>query len=491
MLFDSNPATTILFLHISHMIIPLFAMGVVLFLRIILPQRWQKNTQSHHTNLPIGSRITTINGLHGIIRSQSGDFIIMAGDDGSNIEININSIARPENGYHTTAQKKITRFLSPLISRFHNVHYTPLLGPLGAVVVGIYLHAQMPLPWVVLVCGSIGALLSTLGAARRHNQRLIAASVCVFLYCMSALTLTLHKKEQTTLLSLLANKPITLTATIIDKDYWGPQVTNEVLRLKTIKIMTPDNHVHDISCDILCYLRRKTQYAVGDTIMLTSVTLKPAPTATINGNPSYSDYLLKEHIIGSLFLPTIRPLSRIHHPHHSMRFWLWNLRHTTYKNCMHNLSPTAAAYMGLIFFGNKQQKNIETMRTVFNYWGLAHYLARAGLHIILFIMIWTFILGLMPIHITFKRWILILLCILYDMMSWSSIPFTRAYYAFLIMESGKVWRQTTNSLHILTLMCLCILLFNPLQLFFLDFQLTFGLTFALILFSGLITKKST
>lgn len=224
---------------------------------------------------------------------------------------------------------------------------------------------------------------------------------------------------------------------------------------------------------------------VGDIITIEQCLIKP-PQPSTTGNRTYADHLLKEHILTALFLTNHLQLTCTYRPTWSLRRWLWNLRTTTYQTIRTHLSALTRPYIGLIFFGNKQQYNVDALRTTFNYWGLAHFLARAGLHIILFIFIWTSMLHILPIHIMYKKIILLIICVVYDLLSWQSIPFTRAFYAFGLAKVGELLGKPINSLHILTLMCLVILLYNPMQLFFLDFQLSFGLTFALILFSNLV-----
>jgi competence protein ComEC len=163
------------------------------------------------------------------------------------------------------------------------------------------------------------------------------------------------------------------------------------------------------------------------------------------------------------------------------------MRNDVYQAIRTKLSPLTADYFGLIFLGNKQQESAHTLRTMFSYWGLSHYLARSGLHIILFIMLWSFFFRIIPLHGSIKRVMLVVICVVYDFLSWSSIPFARAYYAFLLMKGGELLYQQINYLHILSIVCLSILLFNPMQLFFLDFQLTFALTFTLVFLSALFS----
>jgi hypothetical protein len=365
--------------------------------------------------------------------------------------------------------------------------YTPLLTPLIGVVVGIYLQSELSLPIGMLVALILGTGCIVTYALMRDKKTLIRYSSAALIGYVGALLFVVQRNEHENLLELIAHKKITIAGTVTEKDAWGRFGTDDVLRITTHNIIANDTTLN-VTCDILCYVRRHTRCMVGDEISLSSVVLKPAPQQSASGNPAYNDYLIKERLVGSLFLPSIRALKCIKRPSWSIRRWMWNFRMHTYRALNSIFTPVTKVYFGLIFLGNKQQKSIDHLRLTFNYWGLSHYLARSGIHIILIIMIWKFLLSLIPLNIAFKRIFLIMLCIVYDLVSWASIPFTRAYYAFLITEGGGLCDYQTNSLHILTLMCLAILLYNPMQLFFLDFQLTFGLTFTLIIFSMLLAR---
>ena len=133
---------------------------------------------------------------------------------------------------------------------------------------------------------------------------------------------------------------------------------------------------------------------------------------------------------------------------------------------------------------------MDHLRKIFNEWGISHYLARSGLHMILFILIWTMVLQFLPVHISVKRVAIAALCIIYSILTWPSISFCRSFFVFLLCQVGMIVNFQVNFLHLLTTTCLLILLFNPIQLFFLDFQLTFSLSFALVWLSRKIQYRS-
>ncbi len=231
--------------------------------------------------------------------------------------------------------------------------------------------------------------------------------------------------------------------------------------------------------NLQCYSTSNSCVQVDNIIEIQDVKIKVPQDQSLSQNSSYKNYLIKENLLASVFFYKNKNIKILRTPKFSFKRLIWNIQVNTYQRLQQKMHPTVFTYFSLMFLGNTHHKNIDSMRNTFNYWGLSHYLARSGLHIVLFILIWTIFLQLIPISIRFKRSLLIIICITYKLFSWTSLPFTRAFYAFILTEIGKIFNLQTNFLHLLCIVCMTILLFNPMQLFFLDFQLTFALTFAL------------
>ena len=133
-----------------------------------------------------------------------------------------------------------------------------------------------------------------------------------------------------------------------------------------------------------------------------------------------------------------------------------------------------------IFLGKKNKtQTYDKSKDQFKIWGISHYLARSGLHLVIFIMIWHLILCLFPIPFRWKQSILIALALIYALLSWSSVSFIRALTVFMLYKIATIFEIQMHIVHSITLACLFTLLYNPAHLFFLDFQLSFALTFAL------------
>jgi competence protein ComEC len=165
-------------------------------------------------------------------------------------------------------------------------------------------------------------------------------------------------------------------------------------------------------------------------------------------------------------------------------------RNRFYRRCTEGLSPLSKLYVGLIFFGNKEP-GCDDVRMRFGHWGLAHFLARSGLHIVIFVLLITLLLRMVPIHSNAKHLLLFAVCLLYDALSWSSISFLRAWLLALLLIARHFIGRHTMYVHLLCLSAIGILAYNPCYLMAVDFQLTYALTFALTLFSGLLKTNTS
>jgi len=210
----------------------------------------------------------------------------------------------------------------------------------------------------------------------------------------------------------------------------------------------------------------------GDCIELTNINLRTAhPTG-------FARYLVKENALATLF--SRKKPKLIQRPRFSLARRFFQTRQKLYQTLKQKLSSKSFSYFASIFLGNKEPLSQGSQeRTPFYYWGIAHYLARSGLHIALFILLWRLLLSLLPIFFLAKHVLLITFCLVYALLSWPSISFFRALTLFLTYELGIITNHKPHIFYLLYLITGTILIFNPTQLFFLDFQLSFALTLAL------------
>ncbi|MCX5922777.1 MAG: ComEC/Rec2 family competence protein [Candidatus Dependentiae bacterium] len=376
--------------------------------------------------------------------------------------------------------------MSTLLSKqFVSCQMHPIFYITALFACGIVAQSQSDLPistllFAIIICTSC-ALYKTL-----KNPSAWLMWALLFALISGALCYESQKAnhELGTIINL--NTPCTITGTITSITPLEHQRLKQCINLETKTIQqgtgTPD--LIYTRKTIAFYTMKKTDAKVQDTIELKNVTLKTT------SNNAYNDYLIKENIAATLFLPTL-DYTLINRPIYSPSRWLFYYRESLLKQCKAKLSWTTRALFSSIFLGNKfcGKKQMEKSKDSCKAWGISHYLARSGLHMVIFIIVWHILLSLLLIPLFYRNLFLIFLSMLYYVLSWSSISFFRALIGFILFKTCALLKVPSQVFHLLTIVTLIVLVYNPMQLFFLDFQLSFGLTFALAWFNRIHSKK--
>lgn len=377
--------------------------------------------------------------------------------------------------------------LSQQQTKINVLFHTPLFIPLIGTIIGIII-AQAGL---IKISGAVILIASALlEFLTRHffliqHLRITQIFLCMFFIGISSVQYILQQKHQELVILNYSEKNINGQGIVIDKELLVDHRFRERLKIRIKETYNNDNQenksvpVHtDFS--ISCYLPYHSELDIDDTVLLYNFTLKKSLQSPLSENQSFNNYLIKENIITTLFIDKRTKLTKIESPSFSYKRFLWHKRQQFLACFKQKLSQRSFDYFSLIFLGYKQVHKKNDLTTTFNYWGISHYLARSGLHIVLFIVIWQYFLNLLPLSFIFKNLILLLICLFYTLMSWSSLSFYRALFIFLLTQNGKLIHQQVNYAHLIIFLALTFLLFNPMNLFFLEFQLSFGLTAILV-----------
>jgi len=235
--------------------------------------------------------------------------------------------------------------------------------------------------------------------------------------------------------------------------------------------------------NLFLYCRSQPTFDVADHIEIEQLSYK-------RPQGSYAQYLLKERIAGSLFTQQIQS-TVLWHPKSSIKRALYHYRQRMIEHFKHHMSTSTFALFAALFCGNKiiVKKELENYKTEFQIWGISHYLARSGLHMVIITMLLISLMSLIPVHINYKRSFIIMISLLYHLLSWPSISFLRALYTVILYYVCNILYVPIYALHLFCVVCLLILFFNPAQALFLDFQLSFGLTFALAWFNQITAQR--
>ncbi len=249
---------------------------------------------------------------------------------------------------------------------------------------------------------------------------------------------------------------------------------------------------HDISSKwdiidkkILLYTPSKLKIHAGDILQMDNIKIQQKAKA------SFKQYLIKEGLMGTVFTSKFE-YKIIEHPMFCPSRWIFDQKESLLQELEKKLTPETFTLFSSLFLGNRSinKKYMEATSEQFKRWGIAHFLARSGLHLVIFVALWRFLLNLIPLSFYVKQFIILLLCCIYFVFSWSSISFIRAFASFILYKLSLLLKLQSHFLHILTLVCFTSLVINPIQLFFLDFQLSFALTFALAWFGQVYSLRS-
>ena len=238
-------------------------------------------------------------------------------------------------------------------------------------------------------------------------------------------------------------------------------------------------HNHDTLC---IYLTSIHNLRIADTIEIQNIQFKT------NQNTEFMNYLLKEHIISSAVADN-KYISLINRPFFSLSRMVHEYKNRTlyrFKKCMDK--ETFLAFSSIFLGEPVAKKKEDILKSQLRVWGLFHYIARAGLHLVIFVSIWVFIFGLLPCAWFIRQLLIIILCSLYFILTWSSIPFNRAFFTLLFVRSCNLLKIKTYPVPAISFIALLTLIETPSALFALDFQLSFGVTFGLALFNEIKSK---
>jgi hypothetical protein len=359
-------------------------------------------------------------------------------------------------------------YLYSYYAAHQNVKLNPLhsIIPVIAVFLGIGIFVYPALS-VVLIGISIWI-------AYHPQYRIFGIHACICI-CFTASLLALDALRHTTKQSLLAHNTHTIQGLIIDHTEWLSHKKGCVVTLAITHID------HQPTTGIVkFFFYTPSPRKVGDFVYFSRFHLP----ITTEHKSSLTFYALRAQILGNYYGPSISmkklPITTVYSAW--IAYWhTWRTElYTTFKS---TLPPTTFTYLSSLFLGNKQCDDYLGMRIHFTRWGLAHYLARSGLHISILMSLWLSLLTILPLCASLKAILLASILIMYDHLSWCSISFNRALWLWLFYIGGWLVRANATPFVGLCNLVILILLHNPWYAWCLDFQLSFFLTAVLMLLS--------
>lgn len=145
--------------------------------------------------------------------------------------------------------------------------------------------------------------------------------------------------------------------------------------------------------------------------------------------------------------------------------------------------------LGGIVFGDDAISAPEEIKISFQHSGLLHILAASGMNVALIYGIWFFILRRLrvPFNITVSSGIFVV--IFYTMMTGLGPSVIRAAFMLIFILVGKLIDRDAHSVSLLSFVALLMLIYNPAYINDVGFQLSFIVTFGLLISAPVVFEK--
>jgi len=298
-----------------------------------------------------------------------------------------------------------------------------------------------------------------------------------------ALGLSLHHYQKNKIKSRIDfynSHKYTVIAQIKD-DNFNEQLKQHVITLH-IKNIYLDGYKKKTN-DVVTLYTKRNYLRIDDIVYIKDLECAPIK------NQRIEEYLIKNRSAGTAF--KCKKISIQKRPPWSLNRFIHNIKTKIRSKIKQKLSSNTFQFFSSIFLGKREPEQHHLMKKPFLAWGIMHYLARSGLHLAIIFFITTILINLFSIAFSLKTIFVFLFCLIYALLSWPSISFKRALLLIICYQICHLLKISINSFHLLNLVLLSCILANTQLIFALDFQLTFILTYALILISKPRTTKTS
>lgn len=171
--------------------------------------------------------------------------------------------------------------------------------------------------------------------------------------------------------------------------------------------------------------------------------------------------------------------------------WLNNIRNDIIKTHSKYLKSPNLEILGGIVFGDDAILPPEGVKSSFAHSGLLHILAASGMNVALIYGIWFFILRKLklPFNLTVSSGIFVI--IFYSLMTGLGPSVIRAAFMLIFILVGKLLDRDAHSISLLSFVGLLMLIYNPAYINDVGFQLSFMVTFGLLIMAPVMFEKIT
>lgn len=211
-------------------------------------------------------------------------------------------------------------------------------------------------------------------------------------------------------------------------------------------------------------------------------------------NPSQFDYgtYLRNFGVYTVFYANQADCKKLNQklsPRWQFLQWLNNVRNDIIQTHSKYLKSPNLELLGGIVFGDDAIAPPDEIKTSFQHSGLLHLLAASGMNVALIYGIWFFILSKLrvPFNIIVSSGIFII--IFYALMTGLGPSVLRATFMLIFILIGKLMDRDAHSISLLAFVALLMLIYNPAFINDVGFELSFVVTFGLLIMAPVVFEK--
>ncbi|RWR15176.1 DNA internalization-related competence protein ComEC/Rec2 [Siminovitchia fortis] len=213
------------------------------------------------------------------------------------------------------------------------------------------------------------------------------------------------------------------------------------------------------------------------------------PEANRNEHAFNYELYLKRMDIHWIFEPDSITATDCHLNKASPAGVLQNMRASGIQTIENKFPEKLASYAAALIFGERSLISEEADRS-YKQLGVVHLLAISGLHVGIIAGSAFFLCIRSGMTRESVFWTLFIFLPGYAVLSGGNPPVIRAVIMAILLLSSKKWRLPLSTLDIFSLSFILFLIFDPLLIYHIGFQLSYAVTFALTLSSGYFFRKN-
>ena len=192
----------------------------------------------------------------------------------------------------------------------------------------------------------------------------------------------------------------------------------------------------------------------------------------------YQQYLLGKGITYQLY---VEELADIHCVNRGILDYIYSFRTTLLQSTLHHLDEQTSAWLHALVLGDDSLIESDTIE-LFQRWSLSHILAISGLHI--GIVVGLLYLLLVRLSLCTKetaQWMIIFFLPVYALVAGGQPSVWRASLMVLFVILLNKWKWKLNYTDVISIVFLCLIVCDRYIVYHIGFQLSFAVTFGLIL----------